>query len=122
MDHYIASSHHPQSHFPAACAYLTKCGFRHEPQVGCSIVFRGAYPLRDSGLEQPISSVATLWRKPDGTFSVLVQCACRADERNLAEQLHAEIVACDESTTGQQTNSPSPKSGSGPDYSATSFH
>lgn len=114
MDHYIASSNHPLPNFAPACEYLTKCGFRPDPQIGCSIVFRGEYPLRRSKFDQPVSSVATLWKKPNGTFSILVQSACRANEENLAEQLHAEIVACGESTGEQHTNFLSLKSGSDP--------
>lgn len=121
MDHYIASSNHPPAHFEAACEYLKKSGFSPDPQIGCSLVFRGAYPLRGSGFDQPVSSVATLWKKTDGRFSVLVQCACCTYEENLAEQLHAEIVACGKHTTKKHNSSPSPKSGSGPDYELVRF-
>jgi hypothetical protein len=113
MDHYIASSNHPLANLPPACEYLAQRGFRPDPQLGCSIVFRGDYPPRRSKIDQPVSSVATLWKKSNDTFSILVQCACRADEENLAEQLHAEIVACGESTIEQQTNFLSLKSGGG---------
>jgi len=115
MDHYIASSNHALANFSRACEYLTRCGFRSDPQIGVSIVFRGDYPPRGSKFDQPVSSVATLWKKPNGTFSLLVQCACRANEENLAEQLHAEIVTCGDITTTQPTHFPSLKSGCGPD-------
>ena len=99
MDHYFSSCQHNLDNFTVTCEYLASRGFKPDAPVGCSIVFRGSYQLSHPSFNQPVSAVVTLWKKPNETFSILIQCACRIYEEQVAAQLHREIVQSWEQAT-----------------------